>query len=81
MQLWKFFHFFKSHNYSNSILLNLLHWRHWEKHNLPAFQLISKCPVMMNEEIGEITLSVLTRKMKVSHSSHHLKKVCKDFSP
>ena len=67
-------------SYTNGLALNLLHIKYWEKHNLHSYTTIFQDPVVMNEEIGEMALSLLTRKLKVSNTSNQLNRLQKEFS-
>lgn len=79
MLLWKLFYFFNSTNYVSGLALNLLHLKYWENHMVPSFAALYQEPIIMNEEVGEMCLSVLTRKLKGSNSSHYLKQVRDDL--
>ena len=79
LRLWQFFHYFSAPNYTNGLALNLLHIKYWEKHNLHSYTTIFQDPVVMNEEIGEMALSLLTRKLKVSNTSNQLNRLQKEF--
>ena len=82
LRLWRFFHYFSAPppSYTNGLALNLLHIKYWEKHNLHSYTTIFQDPVVMNEEIGEMALSLLTRKLKVSNTSNQLNRLQKEFS-
>ena len=81
LRLWRFFHYFSAPppSYTNGLALNLLHIKYWEKHNLHSYTTIFQDPVVMNEEIGEMALSLLTRKLKVSNTSNQLNRLQKEF--
>ena len=78
-QLWKVFTFFSSHTYANALLLNLLHLQTWRKQTPSPLDFVLNNPILINKEPGENSLSVLSRKLKVSNNKNQLAKLNQEF--
>ena len=64
---------FSQVNYLYGVTINLSHLMLWGKNLLFFFLVVLKHPVIMNDEIGEISLSFLSKNLKFTNSKDHLK--------
>src|SRR5258708_38202703 len=74
-----FFAYWDSKEYFRGILIHLHHLSWWKKINHPAWHVWRRYVILFNEEIGEMGLSVLSKKLKGSHCKGDSNKLRNDF--
>lgn len=77
--MFKVFTFLKNPTYQKGIVLQLLHFDYWKKYDFPIFQLLQNQPILLNEEIGESSLSSLSKQLSYTQKNVRLEVVRRTF--
>jgi hypothetical protein len=66
------FSHFNYTSYLNPMIIHLLHLLYWNEVSHPALHFVKYNPICIDEEIGELSLSLLANKLSAT-------KICKNF--
>lgn len=66
-------------SYMNPLIIHLLHLIYWREMSHPALGFLQANPICINEEIGEISLSLLANKLSATRVSKKITNLRVDF--
>ena len=78
-QLLSIFAYFNYHSYLNPMIIHLLHLIYWNVCGHPALGFLKNNSICVNEEVGEITLSLLANKLSATKVSKKVGNLRNDF--
>jgi len=57
-----------------------LHLKSWQRTEKTTLSFLFRFPKILNEEVGEMSLSMLSRKLKINHSKEQVNRLLQTFS-